>query len=251
MRSWRPLFDIYQSRLNGHALFVRIDLAARQYAPLVTHQCRLTVSTALCNPHADGLRTTEEAPAIFALEDVLVAALERELDAVFVYAAVLNGRQLWTFYIPENARDKVEPTVTACCSPSYALQTRLFDDPEWSGYLKTYPNVRTMHLITNRRILRELSSRGDPLTPARPIDHRVYLPSEKAAHEATAALSKRGFVMAAPPRLSDERRGWAVDFSRSESCLPPKPDQWTSEILQIVDPLGGKYDGWGCVVVKE
>jgi len=249
MRSWRPQFDIYEARINGHRLFVRIDLAARPHVPLVTHPYQLTVSTALSNPHRDGLRTTEEAPAIFALEDVLVAALEGELDAVFAYAAVVNGRQLWTFYVPEGARDKVEPTVTACCSPSYRLQPRLVEDREWSGYLKSYPDERTLQMIMNRQVVTQLKAKGDLLAPVRPIQHRVYLPSQTAAQAASAALSKRGFAMATPPQIV-EQRGWAVDFSRSESCQPPHPDSWTSEILDIVVPLGGDYDGWDCLVVK-
>ena len=107
-----------------------------------------------------------------------------------------------------------------------------------------------MHTIMNRRLVTRLKENGDLLTPERPIDHRVYLPSEHAAREASAALGKRGFVTATSPRESSDGRGWAVDLSRRESCQPPHPDEWTYEILEIVAPLGGEYDGWGCEAVR-
>jgi hypothetical protein len=246
MKRWQSDFDVYEVRLEAHRAMVRLDLAARAHAPVATHPLRMTVGTILRSPHVDGLRTSEEAPALFALEDELIPTLERELDAIFVCAIVARARQRWTFYIPADRQERAEAAV-ASCESSYPLQTALVADAQWSGYLRFYPAERTMQTIWNRRLVATLKKKGDLSSMERTIDHRAYFPSESTALQATAALQVRGFVAKAP--TVTEERGWALDFTRSDACEPPLPDRWTVEILDIVEPLGGEYDGWGCVVV--
>jgi hypothetical protein len=117
MKPWRPQFDVYEARLQGDRLFVRIDLAAREYAPIVTHAVQLTVSTMMRAPRPDGQRSGQEAPALFELEDALVANMEQTLDALFVYVAMARGGQQRTFCVPADRPLQIESTVAKCGSP--------------------------------------------------------------------------------------------------------------------------------------
>jgi hypothetical protein len=64
MNRWKPQFDVYGARLQADRAMIRLDLAARAYAPVATHSSRLTVGTTMRSPRADGLRSNEEAPAL-------------------------------------------------------------------------------------------------------------------------------------------------------------------------------------------
>jgi hypothetical protein len=246
VKRWEPQFDVYEARLDTDRLIIRVDLAARAHLPVATHPLRLTVSVAMRSPDSDGLRSREESVALFALEDELIPILEQELDGIFVCAMMARGRQQWTVYVPVDRQERVEAAVASCRS-SYPLRTTVVADAEWSGYARSYPTPRAMQMIWNGRLVATLQEKGDVSTIERTIDHRALFPSERAAREAAVALQDRGFVTQTPTVMSDQR--WALDFTHSGACMPPLPDRWTGEILDVVVPLGGHYDGWGCVVM--
>lgn len=153
------------------------------------------------------------------------------------------------FFIPADQRAHAERVVATYGSGSHPLQTRYVDDPKWISYARCCPDGRSLHTISNRRVVHELKRRGDTLATTRTIDHRAYLPSEAAAHQAAAALQLRGFLTKTPTSAGRSRACWALDFTRRDCCEFPQPDLWTAEILDIVEPLGGEYDGWECMVV--
>ncbi len=38
---------------------------------------------------------------------------------------------------------------------------------------------------------------------------------------------------------------WALQFHRTDALADGRPDEFTDEILDVILPLGGSYDGWG------
>jgi hypothetical protein len=44
---------------------------------------------------------------------------------------------------------------------------------------------------------------------------------------------------------------WALTFHRNDALAGGRPDQFCAEILDIVLPEGGDYDGWGAPDVRD
>ena len=43
---------------------------------------------------------------------------------------------------------------------------------------------------------------------------------------------------------------WGLQFHREDRCDEDRANAFAAEILDIVLPLGGDYDGWGAVIEK-
>jgi regulator of RNase E activity RraB len=86
----------------------------------------------------------------------------------------------------------------------------------------------------------------------REIDHLVLFPDEARARQAATAFAKLGYRVD-PVRKRKERGGtqaWAVEFHRDDRLDGNRPHEITGEILDIIVPLGGDYDGWGAVIER-
>ena len=49
---------------------------------------------------------------------------------------------------------------------------------------------------------------------------------------------------------SDDEERWGLQFHRDDSLADGRPDEFVAEILDVILPLGGSYDGWGAMHVK-
>jgi len=63
------MFEFYEARLEHDRLVVLVDLNASEHAPVPSHPYRLEILVPMLEPRSDGLRSNEEAPALFALEE--------------------------------------------------------------------------------------------------------------------------------------------------------------------------------------
>jgi hypothetical protein len=43
----------------------------------------------------------------------------------------------------------------------------------------------------------------------------------------------------------DDEERWSLQFHRDDALADGRPDEFVSEILDVILPLGGSYDGWG------
>lgn len=111
MARWEPRFDFYFSAREGWPSSTFVDLAARKHAPLSSHPVALRARGVMREPRPDGLRSAEEAPALFAFEDRLEARLAKSLDAILVARSVTQGRTDFLFYLP--ASTTLEPAPAA------------------------------------------------------------------------------------------------------------------------------------------
>ncbi|HVV87403.1 MAG TPA: DUF695 domain-containing protein [Kofleriaceae bacterium] len=147
------------------------------------------------------------------------------------------------------------------------------------------PDEYAHQSIWNRRLLKIFSEDGDQLDVAREIDHMAFFPTKEAADQAAAALAASGFRVDPPTSREqeaaadaaaadadadtadadedddenaegegadddggeddpDEER-WALQFHRDDVLADGRPDEFVAEILDIILPLDGTYDGWG------
>jgi regulator of RNase E activity RraB len=245
---WDGDWDFYEGTMEEDRMFVTLDLAAQEHAPLASHPMRLHVRFAMLQPREDGLRSDEEKDAIFALEDKIVEAMEKAAGAIHVARVVAQQHTELIFYFPTDKTAAADrPTDAVGDVSPYTLEWFVEEDPEWEKYDELFPNVYAMQSISNRRLVRHMVEAGDQISVPREIDHVVSFPSEEMAKSAAAALAEKGF------RVDDADHAdgrWTLEFHREDACDGERPDEFVFEILDIVEPFEGDYDGWGSMVVS-
>ncbi len=255
---WQPSFDVYVTRLaadegedEGAASFV-LDMAALEHAPLATHPLRLQIRVALQSPGEDGLRDPTEAESLGNLENGVVEAIDQALDGVYVGRWVHDGTTTYVFYLPTAAADAIEelPDILGGTHP-YEPEWLTDPDPEWSFYAEfMYPDEYTLASMQNRALLEHILAEGDVLDAAREVDHVALFPSRGRAEEAASALREAGFSVEQVAEPDDDEAPWSLPFRRSDTLDSGRPDAFCEEILDIVLPLEGAYDGWSAPIVR-
>lgn len=236
-------WDFYEGAASSGRAIVLINLGARARAPVPSHPLRVQLRTRMQRPGEDGLREPDEAPALFALEDRLVAALTGHADAHFVARVVAFGCTEWFFYLPAGRADGARQALRDLGSLApYALEWLAEDDASWDEYAALYPNRYALQTIHNRRLQQSMEAQGDRLEVPREVDHVAFFPSREQADAASAALAKAGFRVDAP---SEHAPKWGLEFHRSQRCDGAAPDEFVFEVLDLLEPFGGEYDGWG------
>lgn len=250
---WSPNFDVYRAVVDDRPAVFLVDLAAAEYAPLDTHPIRLQIRVKLSSAREDGLRDAGEADAINALEDALVQRLEARVDAVYVGRFTNAGHTVFVFYFPATHAEEVRASLDVMVGAlphGYQPEWLTDEDADWEYYVEFLaPDLFAHQQIENRRLLDELVSQGDLLDSIRTIDHMAYFPDEDAATRGAEALTEAGFEVDAPDGPGEDGR-FALEFHRTEQLADGRPDEFTAEVLELVLPLDGEYDGWATIVVR-
>lgn len=248
-RTWTPDFDFYPTLVDGRRASIVVDLDATAEAPLAGHGALVTVRVAMLRPREDGLRDGSELEPLGRLEDALVPAIERALDAVSVGRLMTNGVLVFYLYAPDGTDDTAAALALGAVDPGeYALRFAVAPDPEWRVLRDLLaPDPYALQGIWNRRLLRQFAAQGDDATAPREVDHLVVFAAQDAALAAASALGALGFRVD-PPEPDDEGQV-RLQLHRDEVLADGAPDVFVAEVLDVVIPLGGTYDGWGASVM--
>ena len=252
-KRWQPDFDWYMSSIDDEPASFVVDLAVAQHAPIESHPILLEIHVPMHSPRPDGLRSAEELEQLGSLEDQLVEALDQEVEAIYVGRAVHDGTTSLYLYVPVAHRDALDglPDSTRAMLGDYEPDWRVSDDPEWEQYLEFLaPDTYAVQTISNRRLLAELTKGGDALDQTRLVDHFAYFPSRVHADQAAAALRAAGFTT---DDVNEKEGGeaFSLQFHRDDRLSQDRPDEFVAEILDVILPLDGSYDGWGALHVPK
>ncbi|MEZ4403101.1 MAG: DUF695 domain-containing protein [Kofleriaceae bacterium] len=270
MERWAQDFDFYMARIDAKPASIVFDLAAAVHAPVATHPILLRIHVPMLAPRPDGLRAAAELDALSQLEDQFVERLETKVDAIYVGRIVFDGATILYLYVPAHHQAELAelPALTGEPPPGYAPSWSIDDDPAWDHHAFLQPDAYARQSIWNRRLVRVFADGGDQLAVPREIDHLAYFPTAEAATSAEAALTAAGFrcdgvdgvhgevgedgddgdgahggdAAGAP---ADARELWSLEFHRDDALVDGRPDEFVTEILDLILPLGGTYDGWG------
>jgi hypothetical protein len=242
---WSPQFNFYLARRDDAPVSVFMDMAAHDHLPLDSHACLVRVRVPLNHPRDDGLRSQDEFEAMVAVEERLVSSVERELDAIYWGRHVGGGVTDFFFAVDDDPGSELMTTLQPLLEiPGYSATAAFKNDPEWSEYRRSYPTPFLQHTISNRETQEQLRAMGDSLRRRRMIDHVALFPDSAAATRAAAVLRRARFRIG-DQSGPDEDGAYALQFRRKGSCAGDAPDLFTAEILQLIEPMGGTYDGWG------
>lgn len=248
---WEQDFDVYFTMVDERPASFVIDLNAAAVAPVESHPLLLGIKVPMRIAREDGLRDARELEALGELEDQFVEALEQKVDALYVGRTVHAGDTTLYFYVPAAHRAALDglPDVTGPAG-DYAPEWWVDDDPEWNLYLDYLaPGPYEAQAIWNRRLVQTFQEGGDQLAVPRDVDHLAYFATREQADAAAEALRAAGFRtddVAGP----DDDALWSLQFHRADALADGRPDAFVAEILDIVLPQGGDYDGWGAPMVK-
>ncbi len=246
---WQENFDFYEAAAENGRAFVSIDLDAAHHAPVATHPVRLQFRVKMLKPRSDGLRSDEEADQIFAIEDALVEEVRTKHEGIFVARTTAFGFSEFIFYVPAARRDAAATAkgVAARFKP-YDIEWLEEEDAEWERYFQLYPNQYAMQTMLNRNLVRQMVEAGDRLEIPRVIDHMAFFPSREKAEAASKELVAADFQVEQPREPSGDQKLWGLEFHREDACDGESPDEFTFEILDILEQHEGEYDGWGSPV---
>lgn len=252
MERWEQDFDFYMARIDDQPASFVIDLNAARHAPVDSHPVSLVIRVPMLIEREDGLRHADELEPLGELEDKFVEALEQKVDAIYAGRVVHDGYTTLFLYVPAAHRDALDdlPSLTGPPPGDYEPSWGVDDDPAWERYTGFLaPDDYALQTIWNRRLLQQFTDHGDDLTQAREVDHMAYFPSSEQAERAAAALRGAGFVtdeVVAGDDDADEDR-FALQFHRQDHLADGRPDEFVGEVLDLILPLDGVYDGWGAV----
>ncbi len=244
---WQPNFGFYMTTLDEHPASFVVDLNAE---PTESHALRLQLRVPLINPRPDGLRDAAELEPMGALEDRLVEALTAKVDALYVGRLVTRGATEFFFYVPE-AKGPLLDELEELLGPvaPYEVEYLAAEDPDWGMYTDfLYPDAYSLQSIANRSLLEQIEATGDVMSVARTIDHLAYFENTGPAKEAATRLKAAGFSTDELETREDGRVG--LQFHRDDALSDGQADAFVAEVLDIILPLDGDYDGWGCSLVK-
>ena len=241
----RPALTFYPAEVDGAPAAFVVDL---EQEPRKSLGARIVVAVPMRDPTEDGLRSEDEMGTLDRVQEVITGRLEDAYGGELVGFYDLNGATTLVFY------GSGKPTPVAVAETigdigPYAIDVHVAQDPEWRFYIDVlFPDAYALQGIWNRALIDELESHGDTLIEPRVVDHLVTFPTKAGADKAAKKLKAQHFTIDGVDPDEEEGR-FALTFHRSETLEDDKPNHFSAEILDIILPLDGEYDGWGAPAV--
>ena len=250
MWPWEQDFDTYIAFLDETPGSFLLDLAAVQHAPLPTHSARVQVRLTLQQPGDSGLPGVDELGALGDLEDRIVETLNERFGAIFVGHVISEGLVHLVCYAEPHLVSAPETILDGFDPEGYEVAWFVEQDPEWGMYFEfLFPDALSHQTIKNRRHLQALAEHGDVHATPRMVDHFAYFADDAKANAAAEGLAAAGFEVDPAQRDVDDDR-WSLKFRREDVLDEERPDEFCMEIMQILTPHEGDYDGWGAPVMR-
>lgn len=248
-------WDFFMCRIEGVPASIRTNLALIEVAPLEGLTQRLQFYIKMQNPRPDGLSSNEEYPILCDIEDAIG---EKAGATGAVLAGVVRSEgflELW-FYT-QNAEALAKTCEEALQTfEGYQSGYNIAEDPEWEDYFGfLYPDEFSYQTMQNRKVLMQLEKNGDKMEVPREIDHFIYF-KEAAQQQAFAKEAEaKGFkVRFNDDEFVEDRKAegkeypYMLEATREDSPLNIDDIVW--DLLELVSPFEGNYDGWGCANVQ-
>jgi len=243
-------WDFYFFVVDGRPCSTMLDLGLADHAPDRERPWLVSIRIPLRDPRPDGLTTNAEASALGHLEDALVRSLGAHCGAIFVGRMTWNGVRDLFFYckrteaIEQALGDALEGTEPR------RLLTRKQNDAAWKHYLEVlYPGPLERQWMKDRRVVEALAKEGDKSDIARPIDHYAVFPTRQAAEAWANAVRPMGFEVVVE-RSDGVAASWGATAVRDDPAELAHVHEIAERLYGLADAHGGKYDGWGCEVVR-
>lgn len=243
------MWDFYFARVNGEVASLFVDLGIDASAPMPDRPHLLWVWVQLQAPRSDGLSSSDEAPALYAIEAALNQTLAESHQAEPVGRITTAGRREFYFYAA-HAEDLAAAVAQALhAHGGYHADTGNKHDPDWKLYRDVlYPTPEDQQRIHNRNVIEKLQAEGDPLTQPRLVSHWAYFKTATERTQFVQRAQQAGF------RLVDEYQRdaseaksdypWGVSLERMDRVDWAAINEVTLDLFHWAQAVNGDYDGW-------
>ena len=248
-------WNVYRSWLDDDPAVFRLNLALDEVAPLEGFSYCVRITIELKNPDENGFSTNER-PAIYAIEDQILRPLQSDKD-ILVAVLTMRGEVTWYFYsqAPEALQERLSATWDS--SMGYTYQVECSEDKQWNFFLKgLYPNIYEKQTIYNREILYACQENEDQVEVPRPIEHWLYFDTEQDMLSAIEKAAALGFTVYSSKKVVPEEGkevqedlGYCLILSKENTPINIDGDTW--DLIDIALDTHGGYDGWETILVKE
>ena len=248
-------WNAYRSWIDDDPAVFRLNLALDEVAPIEGFSYCVRITIELKNPDENGFSTNER-PAIYAIEDQILRPLQSDKD-ILVAVLTVQGEVTWYFYsqAPEALQERLSATWDT--SMGYTYQVECSEDKQWNFFLKgLYPNIYEKQTIYNREILYACQENDDQVEVPRPIEHWLYFDTEQDMLNAIEKAAALGFTVYSSEKVVPEEGkevqedlGYCLILSKENTPIDIDGDTW--DLIDIALDTHGGYDGWETILVKE
>jgi Regulator of ribonuclease activity B/Family of unknown function (DUF695) len=238
----------YPCQMGEHHASIFFDHGIRETIDQIAPAQLLKVRLTFRDPQPGGLSSSEEYPALIALEDDLQALVDA-LGSFYVGRVTVAGHRYFHIFTAETDATWSSKLGDLGTLHGYALPFVLAPDEGREGYWRDlFPSDEEWQVIMDIRLLDLLTKQGDDGSISRRIEHWAYFPSSAAAGQFSSWAQGQGYELGDVSTTEDGKQ--RVRFFHEGGCQLPDITPRTIALQRRASDLGGEYDGWETPVCK-
>jgi hypothetical protein len=201
----------------------------------------------MLSPRPDGLSSSEEAEALWKIEDVLTPTFGNGADAKFVGRITNAGRREFYYYLPRPPHGELIAKATSSF-PQYRFDWGAKEDPDWDQYHSVlHPSQEDFEKMKNSKVLDVLENHGDRLDKPREIRHWIYFDAESDRDNFIQEVVEVGFAVSY--KSEDPKQDLPLGVCLTRKDHPDALNDIAVELLRFAQANNGEYDGWESEVI--
>jgi hypothetical protein len=245
-------WDNYVMEVNRKPVSVVVDLGLKKNAPMADRPNVVIVRVQLAAPEPSGQPGKAELDKLELMENSLESTLRRQLGAIYAGRFTQRGIRELYYYVLDTVgfREQVNMVMAGFRDYPYLCQAR--EDRSWTNYLQVlYPSDKDLEIIMNRRLLDELSAKGDGLTSPRRIDHFFLFPTPAKREEFLRARLRDGYLLAEMDELPEgDALRYSLHIHRDDTPSYAVIASLFLPLWEEARKSQGRYTGWETFVVR-
>ncbi len=245
-------WDSYPCTIHEQPASIAVNLSFAERAAQPQHPALALFRVQIKAPDERGMpEGDDEVAALHALEDQL-EDLVAAAGGVQVGRITSSGWRDLACYTQLDESACLRLLDEVATAHGYSMQLQHRPDPERSLYWQVlYPSPSEWQVMMNRRVIRQLSDRGDLLREPRTIDHTARFDTEADAQAFAQSLTAPYTQVTSGGASDQHAAAHIVSFQHHGVPDAPSMNAHGLDLVNLAHSHGGRYDGWGCPVVVD
>jgi len=242
----------YFCNVNGKVASIFLDIDLRNIAPDTGRPWLLWLWIYFKQPRPDGLSSSEEFPALCAIEDKVNNAIGPNCRALRAGRITTDGRREFYYYAPNSSRFDATVADLMKSVPGYEFDHGIQHDPAWNQYLNVlFPSDDDLQKILNREVLDVMENKGDQPEIPREVLHWAYFPTEINRADFEAAVQTKGYRINSKSHQPEGENPYGLCLGKVQQCTSDAIDVSVLELRKLSQLFKGEYDGWESQVMPD
>ncbi|HWK06240.1 MAG TPA: DUF695 domain-containing protein [Puia sp.] len=246
-------WDVYMAQYEKGPGSTLINMSLKATAPIKEYPFLLKTGVKLINCGQEGLPSSEESDAIYAMSDKMKSVIDFTLKSKSAGTFSYQCKRMDYYYV--NDTDNIRRLLESAYKkyyPKYEYSIEIKNDPKWEAYLDfLYPNEETMEYMSNSKVVLKLTQAGDDLSKPRQVDHWLYFKNEADRELFIAYASKENYKMEGKKYIEKSPLHFQLQISRMDKVDMISITEITKKLRKKAKELNADYDGWETFVIKD